>query len=133
MAVCTEEVEPPVIVVVEEKCCPSKIAHRRLAYSGWIRNVTEQTSTVIVEQDVIVIGESRNKDVHVAVAIIIADGDSHTRHFLSIATERHTGGNSNLLKCAVAIVPVKVIRIRIIANNQVRPAIIVEILEDGLE
>ena len=109
------------------------MGHGRLADSGRIGNISKQTAAFVVEQDVIVVGKGGDEDVHVAVMVVITDGDSHARHFLAVGAERHAGSDADLLKSAVLFIPIKIIRIRVVAYKQVRPAIIVEIFEHGLE
>ena len=86
-----------------------------------------------MEQDVIVVGKGGDEDIHVAITVVIAHGDSHARHFLAVGAERHAGGDANLLKRAIVPVPVQVIWIRVVADEQIRPAIVVEILKYSLE
>src|ERR1051325_8039648 len=103
------------------------MGHGRLAESGRNWNIYKQTAAFVVRPGAMVVGKGGDEDVHVAVMVVITDGDSHARHFLAVGAERHAGSDADLLKSAVLFIPIKIIRIRVVAYKQVRPAIIVEI------
>src|SRR5258707_14218309 len=133
MAINTKQIEMTVIVVVEEEGRPTEISHGRFTNPRWVRNICKKSAAVIVEEDIVVVGERGDEQIHAAVMIVIAHGDSHAGHLLAIAVIGDTGRNGDLFKRTVAFVAVKIVRVGVVRHEDIGPAVVVKILEDRLE
>src|SRR5438128_1841888 len=101
MAINTKQIEMTVIVVVEEERRPPEISRGRFTNPRGIRNICKKATAVIVEEDIVVVRERGEEQIHAAVMIVIAHGNAHARHFLAVSVIGDTGGNRDLLERTV--------------------------------
>src|SRR5690349_7817098 len=86
-----------------------------------------------MEQYVIVGSEGCDEYVHPPILVVVTDSNTHAGEFFAIGGIGSTNRYADLLERSVALVPVVVVRVRIVPDKQVWPAIVVEVLPDCLK
>ena len=133
MPVGAKQIRVTVVIVVEESGGPAEIRNRGLADTRRVGDVGKQALAVVVKEDVIVVGESGDEDVHPAIAVVVAHGHTHAGHFLAVAGIRDTRRNTRFRESSVAPIAIKVVGIRVVADEEIRPAIVIEVFPNRLE
>ncbi len=133
VAVGDEGVEQAVVVEVQETVSPSQEWDGGLSESGFEAYVGEAGVAVVAEQGFVVVGEGADQKIDLAVAIVVADGDSHGGLLASVAAQGQAGDEAYVFEGAVVAVAVEVAGDGIISDYQVEPAVVVYIDEDGGE
>src|SRR4029079_12770773 len=83
VAVDEEEIEPSVVIEIDERGAPAEPARVHADARGKRAVVAQAAAAVLVERRRVA-GEVRLEDVHRAVAIVVADGDAHARLRLAV-------------------------------------------------
>ena len=82
---------------------------------------------MVVVEHVEVVGEVGDVDVVAAVVVVVADGHAHVRLLPAVAVEGGAGGVADVVEAAVAAVAIHVVRPGVVGDDQVEPAVVVEI------
>ena len=90
-----------------------------------VADIGEVSRSIILKDNIVVIGECGIHQVHVSVVLIIAGGDAHVRHFAAVPVQGITTCVILIFKCAVAFVDVEVVWGGVIGDDQVGLAIVV--------
>src|SRR5437870_12379363 len=110
MAVDHKQIDPSVVIIIEEFRAP---AHVRKTYRGdfsRVRNVGERTSAVVMIERVIVVVEVSYKQVGLSVMVVVAHRDTHASLFAAVLVDCRPRRKSDLLKRAVSVIVVEEIR-----------------------
>src|SRR5579863_7618762 len=137
-AVGREQIELPVVVVVEERSSPANIAERHLAKPFHVGDILEPQparlggdpaiEAQVREQGVLLGNPVGDEDVEVAVAIPVAHGESHGAAIL--VDPRLV---RDVLEAAVVQVEIEFVLGDVVRDVEVRPAVAIEIGPGGGE
>ena len=128
-----EKILPAVVVVVDEGGSPAEEGDGDVGDVGVGADVGEVGIAVVAVEDLVVVGESGVEDVELPVVAVVSDGDSHGGGLATIFVEGVAGGVALILKGAVAFVDVEVVWGRVVADEEVGLAVVVDVDEDGGE
>ncbi|KXJ04391.1 hypothetical protein AC249_AIPGENE23147, partial [Exaiptasia diaphana] len=123
MTVDQEEIQPAVVVHVEERGAPAHIsnAHRRgLGAEG---GVAEVAPFVIVVERVVFLGKVGDEEAQPTLVAVITHGNAHGALLLAVFAHRDTQQIGHLLEGAVFLVQIEKIRRRVIRHIEVLPAV----------
>ena len=129
VAVGDDQVQPAVVVVVDERVPPAQEGDARARHSRGKAHVGEEAAAVVVVEDVVVVGEVRDVDVVASVVVVVADGHAHVGLLEAQLVEGRPRGVADVLEGAVATVAVEVVGTGVVGHEQVEPAVVVEIEE----
>ena len=119
-----ENVQPAVIVKVYEADPPAHI----LCIDGQPRDVghvVEEFAFQVVIQNWCVLAEVGQKEVEIAVAVVVSHRNAHVGLFLAIAIHRHASFQCTIGECSVMIVAEQEVGSGVTGHEQVGPAIII--------
>ena len=126
VAVGDHDVEPAVVVHVEEADAPAEIAGVD-ADAGEVGAVVEVEAAEVLVEGFGVSGEVGLDDVEEAVAIEVSDGDAHAGLGLAIGRVGDAGFDGHILECAVLLVLVEGGGGGVVGDVDVGPAVVVEV------
>ena len=126
MAVGHKDVEPAVVVHVEEADAPAEEAGVDAEAAG-IGAVFEDGVAEIGVEGIGVAGEIRFYDIEIAVAVVIADGNTHACLRFGFGGERGAVLDGDVLEGAVMLVEIKRGGGGIVGHIDVGPAVVIEI------
>ena len=129
-AVDRREVEPAVVVEVDEGGAEGRRVPARPAEAGCVRAVPKLRGAglrVVPVEGVRLAVEVGQEQVEVAVSVVVAGGDAHARLGLAVRVESRAADQTLLDQCAVAAVEPEVIRQQIVRDVEVEPAVAVEV------
>jgi hypothetical protein len=128
-AVGHDEVLVGVVVVVEEGGAPAPAA---VAYAGEVGGVAELAAALVAIHAVAGLadgaGDGGDEEVEVAVAVEVADGGAH-----AVLVGAEAGGDGAVEEGAVALVPEQAAAAEVAGDDEVGPAVGVEVGEAGGE
>src|SRR6185437_4750536 len=107
MAVDFEEVEPAVVVVVEEAITPAYEGDGGLRDSGLVADVGEAGVTIIVVENLVVVSEIGDIEADEAVVLIIPGGNAHGGDFAAVFVKGEAGDIALVVEGAVPFVDVE--------------------------
>ena len=90
MTIRHDQIQPTVIVIIQEAGAPTKKRKCDLAESGEISHVSEIRIAVIVIKHIRIVREIRDLETDPARVIVITDRNSHPRLLASVLVQRHT-------------------------------------------
>src|SRR6266542_4010266 len=109
------------------KSAPTSVPESRIAELGRERGVFKRPAAQIpIETGVLKI-EVRDKNVRPAVAINVGGVSSHARFGLAVFADGDAGLESHFAEATVVIVTEKEIRVRVVSDEDVLPAVVVEV------
>ena len=120
-----EDVLLPVQVVVEEEDAEGERQQAGAPDGGARRLVDEQPVALVPIQREHLVGEVADEQVRTARAIVVGRVDAHGAARDAILGERHAGGDALLRERAVAVVSIQLVRLRIVRDEDVGPAVAV--------
>ena len=82
------EIQPAVVVVIEELHTPTDERQAHLSGPRRVRRVREEKILLVPIQRVVLVGEVRDHDVPAATVVVVADGDPHRGLLGSVLAER---------------------------------------------
>src|SRR6185369_14802508 len=121
-----QQVGPSVIVEVEEHGAPSQIT-RVQAEAGGEGHVVEGAVAVVAIQGGSVIGKIGLENIQPPVAVVIADGRSHSGLFTAVFVIRGASSDRYVGERPVAVVVIKNAGSAVTGEVDVGPAIVVEV------
>ena len=133
VAVGGEEVEPAVVVVVEEGGAPAEEGNGGFGDAELVADVGEVAVAVVVVEDLVVVGEGGVVEVDAAVVEVVAGGDAHAGGFAAAFVEGVTAGVACVFEGAVALVEVEVVGGTVVRDEEVWLAVAVDVDEEGGE
>src|SRR5258706_14662440 len=90
VAIRVDEIQPAVIVIIEKAGAPFEKRNRNFAKAGLKREVSEVPLSVVVIQDVRVVGEICNMETQPAAVVIVTNRHAHARLLAAILVQRNT-------------------------------------------
>ena len=116
-AVDDKEVEPAVVVVVEELGAPANIRQARRGGSGSEGHVDKVLAAFVAVEDVVLLGEVAHEQVQMTVVAKIAHGHAHAPLLTAVLADRDPERKRDLLERAVAEVAVEKVRVCVVRNE----------------
>ena len=126
VAVGEEDVEPAVVVEVDEPGAPAEPPRVEAEAAGERPVLAEAVPEVGVQRRRVA-GEVGLDDVEGAVAIVVADADAHARLRLAVLAVGAAGADADVGERAVVVVAIERARVRIVRDVDVGPAVVVEV------
>src|SRR3954470_2287061 len=124
-----EQVFPAVIIEVEKSSAPARIGRSRTPDAGSSSDVREHTFSIVVEDDIPLIGEIRDDQVRLTVVVVIRKISAHPSEGLAVLIESNARLGSYVSEGSVAIVVIQKAGNGIIRDVNVRPPVAVKICE----
>ena len=133
MPIDEQQILPSVVVVIEKSIAKPHKRHSGHRHSDPVADVGEIPFSVIIEDQVIIVGKIRDRQIKVTVVLIVAGGNSHIRDLAAVPVHREAAQIALIVECAVAFVDVQKVRRRIVGHHQVRLAVPIDIHEEHAE
>ncbi len=130
VAVCDDDVLPAVVVEVEEGVAPAEKGDGRFGDSHLVADVGEVCVAVVAVERVVVVGEGGVVEVDETVVPVVAEGDAHGGSLAAVFVEGVTGGVACVLEGAVAFVEIEIVRRRVVGDEEIGLAVVVDIDEE---
>ena len=130
VAVGREDVEVAVEVVVEEEDAERQRQQARAADGGRRRLVDEQLRALVVVEREHLVREVADEQVRAAGAVVVAGVDAHRAARDAVLAVGHAGRDPLLGERAVPVVAIELVRLRVVGDEDVGPAVAV-VIEDG--
>src|SRR5712691_1229386 len=125
-----EDVGPTIVIVIKEEATEAESNQGCAANFGTRRFVYEQAITLVVIEGKHLICEICNDNAGMAGAVIVGSVHAHTSSRDSIFTESDARSHTTLLEAAIFFVQVKLVRLRVVGQQDVWPAVAV-VIENG--
>ena len=126
VAVDDEDVQPAVVVEIDEGDAPSEPAGVEPDSSREGAILAEALAAIRVQRR----GVSREvglEEVDCPVAVVVADGDAHARLRLAVLAVGAAGFDADILEGSVLVVHVQRARVRVVRHVQIDPPVVVEV------
>ena len=133
VAVGNEDVEKAIVVKVEKTGAPGKKRNCEVTEAGTKGDVCEIGAAVVAIKRFVVVGKGSDEKVELTVAIVIAEGDAHGGLGAAFSVDSETTVIAHIFKRAVATVAIEVVGCGIVGDDEVEPAVVVEVGENGSE
>ncbi len=127
MAVGNENVGPAIEIVVEEKTAEAKSEQGSAADFGARSLVNEESFAFVVIERKHLIREVRNQQAGEAGVIVVGGVHAHAGTGHAVFAKGDSRDHRFFGECAVAIVAIKLVRLRVIRKQKIGPAVIVKI------
>ena len=130
VAVGDEDVGPAVVVVIEEEAAEAERHQGVAADLGlWGFVDEEAVALVVVERDHLV-GEIADNQAGMAAAVVVGSVGAHAGAGNAVFAEADSCSDSALFECAVFLIHIQLVGLRIVGDQDFRPSVDVRI-EDG--
>ncbi len=133
MPVGDEEVEQTVVVEVAESRAPPEITERTRHHARLVAHVGEESGRAVLVERVVVAGEVGDEYVEAPVTVVVGGVRSHARLRLAVAAQRQPRRESGLRERPVPVVPEEQIWHGVVRDEDIRPAVAIEVGEDYAE
>src|SRR5579859_4366532 len=133
VAIGDEDVEKAIVVKVEKAGAPGQKRNCGVTEADPERDVCEIGAAVVAIKRFVVVGKGGDEKVEFAVAIVIAEGDAHGSLGTAFFVDSETTLIAHIFKRAVATVAIEVVGCGIIGDDEVEPAVVVEVRENRSE
>jgi len=120
-----KDVEPAVIVVVEEPSAETKHVGGRTCDSCLMTDVPEPALAVVVEHVIRILLKIGDEQVQPAIVIVVAQRYAHSCHGVAETRHGHPRLHADLSELPVVVVMEQICRQSIIGDEQVGPAVVV--------
>ena len=130
VAVDEEEVEPAVVVVVEEGVAPAEEGDGGFGGFGLVGDVGEVAVAVVAVDGFVVVGEGGVEEVDAAGVGEVSGGDSHGGGLAATAVKGVSGGVAGVFEGSVALVEVEVVGGGVVAYEEVGAAVVIDVDEE---
>ena len=130
MPVHLEQVEPAVVVVVEEPVAPAHKRNCRLRHAGLVAHIGKARIAVVVIQHLVVVAEVRHEEIDQAVVLVVACGNAHRSDLAAILVQRKARDIALIVERAVTFIDVEKVRLRVVPHHEVRLAVIIDVDKD---
>ena len=133
VAVYDEEIAPAVVVEIEEAGAETAVENVGLAEAGSDGAVSERAVAVVGVEAIEFEIEMADVEIHAAVVAEIGGVGAHAGFGAAIFAEAGARGVADVSECAVAVIEIEKISLRIVGDENVWPAVVIEIGEDDGE
>src|SRR6266404_4958947 len=133
MAVGNEQIDPAVVVVIEKLGSPADIRKADRRHSGIVGNVRERIAANVAVKHIVFIVEVSDEYVEPSVVIIVTQRDAHTALLGAVSVNRHARFEPDLLKRAVPVVMVEIVRRRVVGDVNIYPAIAIKVTGENVQ
>ena len=130
VAIGRKEVLIAVVVKVEKPCAPSHLGNalrRNARYEGYVE---KKSTALIFVQGIVLAFKVGDKNIEVPIVVVIADRRAHAPLFGAVAAIGHARAEALIDKGSVALILVQIVGSRVVGDENIGPAIAVEIAED---
>src|SRR5215467_3585207 len=90
VAIGEKQIEPAVIVIIEEAGAPTQKWNGRVCDTRGIAHISKTGLAVVAIECVVVVGKVGDRKIHLAIAVVVADSNSHRRLLAAFVVERET-------------------------------------------
>src|SRR4030088_3502158 len=108
VAVGNEQIDPAVVVVIEELGSPADISKAYRSHSGFEGNVRERIGANVAVKNIVFIVEVGDEYIEPSIVIIVTQRDAHASLFGAVSVDRHARFESDLAKRPVTVVMVEI-------------------------
>src|SRR5256885_1031453 len=126
MPVDKEYIGPAIVINIQEERSPAEESHIA-AEARLIGYIAKGSIAVVVVERRRVVGKVCLDDVQPAIGVVVRSVGAHSRLLPPISIECHTSHQGGFFESSIVLVAEKKIRSRVASDEDVRPAIIVEI------
>ena len=133
MAVRDKQIDPAVVVVIEKLRAPADVRQTHRRDLRGVRKIGERVFAVVMIKRVVFVGEVGDEDVELAVVIVVAGGHAHAALLAAVFIDRGARSEPDLFKRAVAFVAVMKIRRRVVGDEDIDQAVVVEVAGEHAE
>src|SRR6266849_205274 len=133
MAVGDAQIDPAVIVVIEELSPPADIRNTDRGHSGIVGNIGERIGSNVAVKDIVFIVEGGNEYIEPSVVIIVAHSDAHAALLATVSVDRRTRFESDLAKRTIPVVMVEIVRRRVVGYENIHPSVSIKVTGDDVQ
>jgi len=119
VAVHFHQIQPSIVVVVQEAVAPTDKRNRSLRNACFVAHIGKAGVAVVVVENLVVVAKVGDKEIHLAVVLIVAGGNAHGGNFAPILVQREARFIALIVEGSIAFVDVEIIRFGVVAYQQV--------------
>src|ERR1019366_1625700 len=127
VAVDHEQVEPAIVIEIDEAVAPSDKRNRCLCNAYLIADVGETGVPVVVIHHLVIVAKVGYEKINQPVVFIVAGRNSHRGNFAPILVQRETGDVALIVKRAISFIDVKKVWLGVVSHHQVRFAVAIDV------
>src|SRR5207302_1146123 len=98
VAVGNEQIDPAIVVVIEELSSPAHVRKTYLGHCGLVGNIRERVLSDVAVKDIVFIVEVGNENVEPSVVVIVTHCDAHAPLLGAVSVDRHSRFESDFAK-----------------------------------
>ena len=83
-----EDIQIPIVIRVEQRSPPTGFTESRLKNTTLRRNIRKGAVPTVLIENIVFIQPVRNKEIQIAIGIVIAPADAHPTPYITGATSR---------------------------------------------
>ena len=121
------EIEMPIQIHIEKRAPEAEAHARRRADAGLRRHILETALAAGPIDRHHLFVEVGDRDAHDARIVEIGRIDAHTGARLAVFAESHAGLHGDILERSVALIAIELVRLRIVRDEKIRPAVAIVI------
>src|ERR1044072_1259056 len=125
-----EQVHPTIVVVVEKFRSPANVRKTDCRDLRRVRYIRKRQFAVVVVKGVVIVVKIGDKQIEVAVVIVVGNGYTHGALFAAVLVHRRAGKKPDLLKRTIAIILVEEIRRRVVGDKNIYETVLIEVATD---
>src|SRR4051794_33624350 len=127
MTVGAEDIGQTVEIVIEEKCAECQAEKACTAQLGARSLVNEDSVAFVVIQRKHLVREIADKQGRPAAAIVISRVGAHSTSSHTLFAESNARAQRDIGECAIAVVAVELVGLRVVRYKNIRPAVVIEV------
>src|SRR5215467_223490 len=127
VAVCDEEIDVPVVVVIEEFDAPTAHEPRKAANSHGARHVVERIVMTIAVDGIHFLIDVGNKEILPAILVKVCGVNAHAGPRAPLLAVSYARCEPDFLKLSVTTIHKKKVWLRVVGHKKVYPPIVVDV------
>ena len=127
LAVHGNQVEPAIVVEIDERRAPLHPRQRSHGDSRIVRNVAEIVAALVEIEDVVLVGKVRDVERRQAGVFVVAERDAHRALLGAVGAHGRARLETDVGELAVAVVAIEILRRRVVGDVDVGAALVVEV------
>src|SRR5215468_2833694 len=127
-----KDVNPCIVIDIEEPRSPSDRHECGFSDAGTPCNINEPSLTLVPEQKIRLLGKYRDENIQQTVVVEVAEIDPHRPQLLAVRAERGSRKKPRFFERAIVPVVIKEIRAGVICYIKIWPPVVVVVRPDSL-
>src|SRR5712691_12300 len=134
MAVGNPEIQPPIVVEVEELCAPAAVSISRWESQSELRGpIHEEMGALVFVERVVLLDPLRDEYIEQAVVVVVSHSHAHGPFGAAVPVHSQSRFPACISERAVTVVDVIEVRSGVVDHVNVRAAVVIEVTENDPE